>query len=259
MSRQRCGYVGRTLAACRIQLCGSLAVRVAGRRVEAALPGRQGPLLLAHLVLHRGRDAGRDELVDALWPDEPPAAPDASLRVLVSRLRAALGEELVPRRGGVRLVLPPDAWVDVEAADEAIHRAESAVGRGAWRDGWPAAHVALNVSRRPFLAGHDDVAWVRERRRHLEHVRLRALSCWAAIGLGIGGTELADAERAARLLVEEAPYREDGHRLLMEVLAARGNRAEALQVYEALRRRLRDELGTAPGEDLRALHARLLA
>ncbi len=59
--------------------------------------------------------------------------------------------------------------------------------------------------------------------------------------------------------MQEGRYREDGHRLLMEVLAARGNPAEALQVYDALRRRLRDELGTAPGEELRALHARLLA
>jgi DNA-binding SARP family transcriptional activator len=44
----------------------------------------------------------------------------------------------------------------------------------------------------------------------------------------------------------------------MEVLVARGNRAEALQVYEALRRRLSDDLGAAPGEALRALHASLL-
>ena len=57
----------------------------------------------------------------------------------------------------------------------------------------------------------------------------------------------------------EAPYRESAHRLLMEVLAARGNRAEALQAYEALRRRLREDLGTAPGEELRRLHASLLA
>jgi len=101
--------------------------------------------------------------------------------------------------------------------------------------------------------------WIDDRRHHLDGVRLRALACWAAVGLGIGRAELADAERAARLLVAEAPYRESAHRLLMEVLAARGNRAEALQAYEALRRRLREDLGTAPGEELRRLHASLLA
>ncbi len=252
----RCRYVAPTLEA-RIQLCGPYVVRVAGGRAEAALPGRHGRALLGFLVLHRERRVSRDEMVDALWPQGAPAAPDASLRVLVSRLRSGLGSELLEGRGDVRLVLPSGSWVDVEAADDAIHRAESAVGRGAWREGWGPAHVALNVSLRTFLQGFD-APWIVERRAHLDDVRLRALACWAAVGLGIGGPELADAERAARLLVAAAPYRESAHRLLMEVLAARGDRAEALQAYEALRARLRDDLGTAPGEDLRALHASLL-
>jgi DNA-binding SARP family transcriptional activator len=49
-----------------------------------------------------------------------------------------------------------------------------------------------------------------------------------------------------------------GHRLLMETLEARGNTAEALLVYEAFRRRLRDELGAAPSSSTQALHRRLL-
>jgi len=44
----------------------------------------------------------------------------------------------------------------------------------------------------------------------------------------------------------------------MEILAARGNGAEALRVYEALRERLRDELGATPTPELRALHEQLL-
>ena len=44
----------------------------------------------------------------------------------------------------------------------------------------------------------------------------------------------------------------------MEILAARGNAAEALLVYEALRERLRDELGAAPAPELRALQEQLL-
>jgi hypothetical protein len=45
----------------------------------------------------------------------------------------------------------------------------------------------------------------------------------------------------------------------MEALAARGEVAEALAAYEALRVLLRDELGMAPGAAIRALHERLLA
>ena len=66
------------------------------------------------------------------------------------------------------------------------------------------------------------------------------------------------AERAAGELVRAAPLREAGHRLLMEALAARGEVAQALAAYEALRVLLREELGTAPGGAVRALHQRLL-
>jgi DNA-binding SARP family transcriptional activator len=253
-----CHYVGATLeGAWRIQLCGTLVVRAGERRLDDALPGRQGRALLAFLALHRGHELDHDRLADALWGEQPPGAPEAGVRALVSKLRAALGDGVVTGRGGARLSLPVGAWVDVEAADDAIHRAESAAGRGAWHEAWAPSHVALNVSRREFLPGHR-APWVQERRDHLAGVRQRALRCWAQAGLGIGGGELTDAERAARVLVAEAPYREDAHVLLMEVLAARGNAAEALRVYDGLRQRLRDELGVSPGAELRALHARLL-
>jgi DNA-binding SARP family transcriptional activator len=45
----------------------------------------------------------------------------------------------------------------------------------------------------------------------------------------------------------------------MEIHAQRGNRGDALLAYEALRQRLRDELGAAPSPDTQALHRALLA
>jgi DNA-binding SARP family transcriptional activator len=49
-----------------------------------------------------------------------------------------------------------------------------------------------------------------------------------------------------RRLIELAPYRETGYRILMEALEQRTNNAEALLVYDRLRVLLRDELGVAP-------------
>jgi DNA-binding SARP family transcriptional activator len=87
---------------------------------------------------------------------------------------------------------------------------------------------------------------------------LRSLECYATACLGIGGAELAAAERAASLVVRTAPLRESASMLLMEALARQGNAAEGLIVYESLRMRLRDELGVAPGEAVQAAHRRLL-
>ena len=54
------------------------------------------------------------------------------------------------------------------------------------------------------------------------------------------------------------PYRESGYRYLMEALAARGNAAEALRVYESLRVLLTEELGTAPSRATQEAHRALL-
>lgn len=241
----------------RIQLCGRLVVRLQGARVESALPGRQGRLLFGYLALHRLRPSSRDELAAALWDERPPPGASGALSALLSKLRAALGQEVVEGRSEVRLALPEGAWVDVEAASEGLHRAESAVSLGRWAEAWGPSRVALHVTTRPFLAGHD-APWVTAERRRLDDLRLRSLECVAASGLGLGGPELAATERSARALVRLAPYRESGHRYLMEVLAARGNLAEALVVYEEFRCLLRDELGAMPGPATQDIHRRLL-
>ena len=105
----------------------------------------------------------------------------------------------------------------------------------------------------------EDADWIREIRHELDALYLRALECYTHACLGVGGTELAAAERAGRELISRAPYRENGYRYLMRVLAQTGNPAEALRIYEQLRGRLRDELGIAPSTGTLKLHAQLLA
>jgi SARP family transcriptional regulator, regulator of embCAB operon len=57
----------------RVQLCGTFAVELMGRRVDTILPGRQGRLLFAYLVVSRLQPVSRNSLIDALWGDAPPA------------------------------------------------------------------------------------------------------------------------------------------------------------------------------------------
>jgi DNA-binding SARP family transcriptional activator len=242
------------VTATRIQLCGALAVRIAGERVEDRLPGRQGRLLFAHLVCERRRSATRDALTAAIWDEALPEAADAALSALLSKLR-----KLVPLVGRheLRLDLAEDAWIDTEVAAEALHRAASAASREDWHAAWGPARVVQHITSRPFFAS-ESLPWVTERRRLLEGDLLRALELAALASLRIGGSELDTAERTARRLVQLAPLQESGTRLLMEIHEARGNRADALLAYDALRRGLRDELGVAPSAATQALHRALL-
>ena len=240
----------------RIQLCGRLAATIDGERVEKSLAGAQARLLFAYLVLHRTRASSHDELIDALWP-EPPRAADSALYALVSKLRRALGTERIEGRSEVRLVLEDDAWVDVEAARAAVHRAESAAAHEDSPSTWVAARIAQHITVRPLIP-EADMPWLEERRRELEGIYLRALELAAQASLRIGGGELNTAERTARALIRQAPFRESGYRYLMEALAESGNAAEALNVYESLRTLLREELGAAPSPATQDLHRALL-
>jgi DNA-binding SARP family transcriptional activator len=241
-----------------VQLCGHLVVELRGRRIEQRLPSRQGRTLFAYLVLQRPRAVRRDELIEAIWAGAAPKNHAQALTVLLSKLRAAVGSDVLAGRGTVHLTLPPDARVDVEQALAAVHRAESAVVQREWARAWSAALCARYVAARPLLPGQDELPWLDGWRRRLDDTLERALEAYAAACLGLGGTELAGAERAARGLVEHNPLRETGYGLLMRALAARGHVPEALRVYEQARTVLRDELGIPPGPAIASLHAQLL-
>ena len=119
----------------RVQLCGALAIERDGQRLDGMLPGRQGRLLFTYLVVNRHRRVPRDEVAEALWREPDPAAVDARLNPLLSKLRRVLGADSLDGRSALRLCLP-DAWVDLEAAAEAIHRAESSVAQQDWTRAW---------------------------------------------------------------------------------------------------------------------------
>src|SRR3954452_6760628 len=74
-----------------VQLCGRFVVELHGRRVEQRLPGRQGRMLFAYLVLERPRVVGRDELIEAIWAGHLRANRASVLTVPLSKLRAAVG------------------------------------------------------------------------------------------------------------------------------------------------------------------------
>jgi DNA-binding SARP family transcriptional activator len=133
----------------RIQLCGRIVVRLEGRRVDGALPGALGQLLFAYLVLNRLRRIGRDELLIAVYGEEATPGHQARLSVLLSKLRRITGPELLVGRAQLELALPRNAFVDLEVALDASHRAESHVAKGNGRPpgGRPASPTTSQAGR----------------------------------------------------------------------------------------------------------------
>ena len=246
----------------RIYLTGRLEVERGTTTLQVrSFPGRQGRRAFAYLVCERARPVPRAELADAIWADLLPPAWDSALSALLSKLRTALATLHAPAAtirsefGCHQLELPADAWVDVEASAQAIDEAETALRRQAPLQAFGPACVAAAITHRVFLPGEDG-AWIERQRTRLRATRVRALDCLAEVWLA--NDEGALAVEAAQETIDLEPFRETGYQRLMRAHAARGDRAEALRVYERCRRLLADELGVDPSPQTEAVFIELL-
>ena len=176
---------------------------------------------------------------------------------MLSKLRRALGPEVIENAGERAVQLTPAATVDLDGAQPALDEAFAARDRGDWPAVVEAAGRVAELADAGLLPGYE-APWLEDPRRRLEELGLQARELRGDAGLAMGGAELAPAERAAQELVELAPYRESGYLLLMRVREAQGNLVEALRVHERLRTLLRDELGVSPGPQVQAEFERML-
>ena len=110
----------------RIGLLGTLEVRDADDRGVAVPSGKQ-QALLALLAIHAGRVVPTEQVVDALWGEDPPPRVRNGLQALASKLRGALGatDLVVMRGGGYALELAPTA-VDLHQYEALVSAAQAA-------------------------------------------------------------------------------------------------------------------------------------
>jgi DNA-binding SARP family transcriptional activator/tetratricopeptide (TPR) repeat protein len=240
-----------------VQLLGPVRVWRDGHEVTLGPPGRRA--VFGILALSAGQPVTRQELIDALWGEEPPAGATNVLQTHVKHLRRVLEpergartpSELVPAVGdGYRLRLP-DGALDLLRFRALVRAAEGRTGEQraaalgealALAQGEPLADV-------PALAGHPRTVALRAELRH-------ALARYGdtMIVLGRASSVLPHLVRdaAAHPLDESAQAR------LIRAYQAAGQRAEAFEVYQVTRRRLAGELGVDPGPELVTGHQHLI-
>ncbi|MEJ2185363.1 MAG: BTAD domain-containing putative transcriptional regulator [Gemmatimonadota bacterium] len=203
--------------------------------------------LLAYLAVSRpGCRHYRDTLLALLWPDLDTGSARHALRQALYHLRKELGEGVVlgGNQPGV-FVDPERLWCDAVAFEEAL-----AHGR---------LEIALELYRGEFLpglyadGGPDFEQWVDSVREHLQAEAVAA--AWALTDQAQVAGDFREACAWARRIVALEPCDEGGGRRLIRLLAATGQRSEALQVYEALAARLKRMLGLEPVPETRALAA----
>jgi predicted ATPase/DNA-binding SARP family transcriptional activator len=226
----------------RVGLLGPVEVRDdAGGQV--AVPGSRLRALLVRLALAGGRPVSGDDLIDAVWGAVPPAGALNALQTLVSRLRRTL-PGLTRTEAGYRLV---GVEVDVDVFERL------AAGARASRDAGDLVAARAQLTEALALWRGDPPDEVAPR---LVEARLRAVEDLAESEVALGAADEV-ADRLAGLVAAH-PVRERLVAAHMRALVAAGRPAQALTVYEDLRRGLAAELGADPSPQVRELHAAIL-
>jgi DNA-binding SARP family transcriptional activator len=222
-----------------------------------ALGGQRQRALLAALLLEAGRVVPTDRLVEELWGEEPPRTATTSLQNAISRLRRALGEELIETRSpGYVLRVDPE-WIDATRFERLLRAA-----RGAGpRERRALLEHARGLGggppwRGPALVEFTFDQFAQAEIRRLEELRLVAVEerIDADLELGRHGDVVGELEA----LVAEHPLRETLRRQLMLALYRSERQAEALDAYQEARARFVEELGIEPGPELRRLQTDIL-
>jgi predicted ATPase/DNA-binding SARP family transcriptional activator len=240
-------------------ILGPIEIMVDGRSIP--LPGGHARSVLGLLLLHPNRVLSSNDLIDALWRDNPPRTAPNVLQAHVVSLRRALrggGEAIVARLetrlSGYRLRVEPQE-LDSELFEAEVADAER------FATGNPAAAVddlrrALARWHGTVEAGGTESSVAAGAIARLEELRLGASETLAELNLRLGRARdvAADLEPLAR----EHPFRERFHALLMIALYRSGRQADALAAYRIARDALINELGVEPGPELRALELAVL-
>jgi DNA-binding SARP family transcriptional activator len=225
---------------------------------DADLPGHQGRIALAALASLR-QPMSHDDLADVVWDGAPPSQWKSALAAIMSKTRSLItatgldGSAMLSSSVGTyTFTPPPDMWIDVEHAARSLDRAEGAMRRGDAAEATRDATVASSILRRPLLAGAD-CSWLDEARRRQSDALYRSLITLAAAWHGLDDHQLAAS--VAQVAVDLDPYRETGHRLLIEAECDQGDRGAATQALERCEAVFADELGVQLStETLRLAH-----
>ncbi|MFI7339136.1 AfsR/SARP family transcriptional regulator [Streptomyces sp. NPDC050085] len=237
------------------------AVAVATESGELPLGPAKRRSLLAALLLRPNTAVPLDQLIDALWPEGPPARARTVAQGHVSRLRALLaqggadewGVQLVTR-GDAYVLEMPESLLDAHRFEELVRLARD---QRTPDDAAALLREALALWRGPALVGVATGGALRVAADGLEEARISAVEQLARTY-----GEFGDHARAAALLHAEAvahPMRETLAAALMRALYRAGRQSDAIDQYHRTRTLLADELGVDPGPALREAYAEILA
>jgi WD40 repeat protein/DNA-binding SARP family transcriptional activator len=260
--RRRFG--GPTLRHMRFLVLGPLEVIDAGGH-PVPIAGAKERTILAHLIANADRVVPTDDLIDALWGEDPPRTAERTIRSYVSRLRRSLepgrpvevSTAILRSRGDGYELIGNGHEIDAVRFEQLAREGHRLLEGGDRNIADQMLTQALDLWRGAAYQEYRYIGFGGSEGERLEELRRGAIEdrIDARMENGDPGSLVADLEG----MVREEPLRERRWGQLMRALYRAGRQAEALQAFTRARDVLVDELGIEPGPDLQRLQAAVLA
>ncbi|MGW5667519.1 tetratricopeptide repeat protein [Micromonospora sp. NPDC003776] len=245
-----------------IRVLGGLAVSADGDHLPLGTPKQQ--LVLAMLALHVGRLVTVEQLVDELWPEDPPRSAVPNIRSYAGNLRRSLDAvrggraALVREQGGYRLHLD-ESQVDLARLSKQWLRARRLTEAGEVSEATTLLGQVIEAWQGFLLAGLPLGPSLLAAREAVDRERQSAVEFLADLYLRADRSDLALP--LLHVNASQQIVRERARALLMRALIQIDDLGGALAVYQETREALSEQLGVLPGaemEQLRrtAMHAR---
>ena len=234
-------------------------MRIEAHGLSVGAGPRKQQIVLAALLCNANSLVSVDALAEALWLGSPPRTARKNIQVYVSSLRsmtrAGQGPSVTYQTRGYVLHAGP-AELDSLLFEQLVRDASRL--RHAKPPSVVAAALAhaLELWSGRALDGLRDVPLLDAAAERLDRQFLGALEDWAEAEIAAGGS-VGVAERLAKV-AQQHPLRERLRTLEMTALCQAGRQAEALAVYDELRRALARELGLSPSPALEEFYRSVL-
>ena len=218
-------------------------------------------LLLALLLCRCNSVVLVEELVDALWPDDPPRTAYKNVQIYFSHLRKLLSaadrpDTLRYHPSGYQLVLTSPE-VDALRFEDLSRAGRLALRRGDPGQAAATMRQALGLWRGPVLADLQASPALRKEADRLHDRRLSVYEDWFEAELLLGNH--AEVLEEIEAVGAAHPQRERLRSHQLTALYRGGRQAEALAEYDNLRQLLTTELGLDPSPALQRLYQGILS
>lgn len=230
--------------------------------IHEVLPARACSLL-AYLLYHSKRKISREKLAEVLWEEEYFSDSlrnrlNVAIYTLRNKLRNFVSEKEVIKFSNNCYFINPDLdiYTDLDKFNSYQTKGKEMERAGNFPEAVQYYKGALQCFRGGFLENLVEESWIGAERMSLDDKNLDLLLRLSQLHQTMGCFD--DAIRYAKQVLEKDDCIEKSYRLLMEVYLAKGEKNEALRIYNNCKQKFNEKMKTNPSNKVKEIYNRIL-